>query len=41
MNKVYRLPLSIIASISPFNFPLFLSMHTIAPALALGSILVE
>ncbi|WP_155591229.1 aldehyde dehydrogenase family protein [Lysinibacillus cavernae] len=41
VNKVYRLPLGVIASISPFNFPLYLSMRTIAPALALGNTVVH
>lgn len=40
-NVVYRLPLGVISSISPFNFPLFLSMRTIAPALALGNTVVH
>ncbi|MFJ8236327.1 aldehyde dehydrogenase family protein [Ureibacillus sp. NPDC094379] len=37
VNKVYRKPLGVISSISPFNFPLFLSIRTIVPALALGN----
>ncbi|MEH6940840.1 aldehyde dehydrogenase family protein [Bacillus sp. JJ722] len=41
LNKVYRLPLGVISSISPFNFPLYLSMRTIAPALALGNAVVH
>ncbi|MGX9133267.1 aldehyde dehydrogenase family protein [Rummeliibacillus sp. JY-2-4R] len=41
VNKVYRLPLGVISSISPFNFPLYLSMRTIAPALALGNTVVH
>jgi len=41
VNKVYRLPLGVISSISPFNFPLYLSMRTIAPALALGNAVVH
>lgn len=41
LNKVYRLPLGVISSISPFNFPLFLSMRAIAPALALGNTVVH
>lgn len=41
LNHVYRLPLGVIASISPFNFPLYLSMRTIAPALALGNTVVH
>jgi aldehyde dehydrogenase (NAD+) len=40
-NFVYRLPLGVITSISPFNFPMNLSMRTIAPALALGNAVVH
>ncbi|GAB4071931.1 aldehyde dehydrogenase family protein [Barrientosiimonas marina] len=41
MNEFYRLPKGVIASIAPFNFPLYLSMRTIAPALALGNAVVH
>ncbi|WP_102349690.1 aldehyde dehydrogenase family protein [Bacillus sp. Marseille-P3661] len=41
VNKIYRLPLGVIASISPFNFPMNLSMRTIAPAIALGNSVVH
>ncbi|AXI39659.1 aldehyde dehydrogenase [Bacillaceae bacterium ZC4] len=41
MNKIYRLPLGVISSISPFNFPMNLSMRTIAPAIALGNSVVH
>ncbi|WP_462409744.1 aldehyde dehydrogenase family protein [Neobacillus sp. Marseille-QA0830] len=41
LNHVYRLPLGVISSISPFNFPLNLSMRTIAPAIALGNSVVH
>ncbi|UJL45337.1 aldehyde dehydrogenase family protein [Virgibacillus sp. NKC19-16] len=41
MNENYRLPKGVISSISPFNFPLYLSMRTIAPALALGNAVVH
>jgi len=41
INKYYRFPKGIISSIAPFNFPLYLSMRTIAPALALGSAVVH
>lgn len=41
VNESYRLPLGVISSISPFNFPLYLSMRTIAPALALGNAVVH
>ncbi|GAE94088.1 aldehyde dehydrogenase [Gracilibacillus boraciitolerans JCM 21714] len=40
-NKVFRLPLGVITSISPFNFPMNLSMRTIAPAIALGNSVVH
>lgn len=41
VNKIYRLPLGVISSISPFNFPMNLSMRTIAPAIALGNSVVH
>lgn len=41
VNKIYRKPLGVISSISPFNFPLNLSMRTIAPAIALGNAVVH
>ncbi|QKY69370.1 aldehyde dehydrogenase family protein [Lentibacillus sp. CBA3610] len=41
MNEFYRLPKGVISSIAPFNFPLYLSMRTIAPALALGNSIVH
>jgi aldehyde dehydrogenase (NAD+) len=41
LNHIYRLPLGVIASISPFNFPMNLSMRTIAPAIALGNSVVH
>ncbi|WP_258000367.1 aldehyde dehydrogenase family protein [Bacillus sp. Marseille-P3661] len=41
VNHVYKLPLGVIASISPFNFPVNLSMRTIAPAIALGNSVVH
>lgn len=40
-NKVYRQPLGVISSISPFNFPMNLSMRSIAPAIALGNVVVH
>lgn len=36
-NYVYRRPLGVVAVISPFNFPFFLSMKSVAPALATGN----
>ncbi|RJS60502.1 aldehyde dehydrogenase family protein [Bacillus sp. PK3_68] len=41
VNHVHRLPLGVISSISPFNFPMNLSMRAIAPALALGNAVVH
>src|SRR5690242_18966426 len=41
VNHAYRLPLGVIASISPFNLPMNLSMRTIAPAIALGNSVVH
>lgn len=41
INEYYRLPKGVIASIAPFNFPLYLSMRTIAPGLALGNAIVH
>ncbi len=39
-NRVYRRALGVVAVISPWNFPLYLSMRTIAPAIALGNAVV-
>ncbi|MEV6973536.1 aldehyde dehydrogenase family protein [Kitasatospora sp. NPDC093806] len=36
-NRVYRLPVGVVGVVSPFNFPLLLSMKAVAPALALGN----
>lgn len=41
LNHIHRLPLGVIASISPFNFPMNLSMRNIAPAIALGNSVVH
>lgn len=41
INEYYRLPKGVISSIAPFNFPLYLSMRTIAPGLALGNTIVH
>ncbi|KOS68605.1 aldehyde dehydrogenase [Lysinibacillus contaminans] len=41
INKAYRKPLGVISSISPFNFPLYLSMRTIVPAVMLGNSVVH
>ncbi|PLS18223.1 aldehyde dehydrogenase [Bacillus sp. M6-12] len=40
-NHVYRVPIGVITSITPFNFPLNLSVRTIAPAIALGNAVVH
>lgn len=40
-NRIYRQPLGVISSISPFNFPMNLSMRSIAPAIALGNTVVH
>ncbi|WP_236243228.1 aldehyde dehydrogenase family protein [Streptomyces sp. CC228A] len=36
-NRVYRIPAGVVGVISPFNFPFFLSIKSVAPALALGN----
>lgn len=41
VNEIYRLPLGVISSIAPFNFPLYLSLRGILPALALGNAVVH
>ncbi|HWK22978.1 MAG TPA: aldehyde dehydrogenase family protein [Ureibacillus sp.] len=40
-NHVYRFPLGVVSTIAPFNFPLYLSIRSIAPALALGNTIVH
>ncbi len=39
-SRVYRQPLGVIGIISPWNFPMYLSHRSIAPALALGNAVV-
>nr|WP_067060369.1 aldehyde dehydrogenase family protein [Mucilaginibacter sp. L294] len=39
-SYIFRKPLGVIALISPWNFPLYLSMRTIAPALGTGNTVV-
>ena len=39
-NRLYRDPVGVVGVISPFNFPLLLSIKTVAPALALGNAVV-
>lgn len=41
IQHIHRLPLGVISSISPFNFPMNLSMRTIAAAIALGNSVVH
>ena len=36
-NRVYRLPVGVVAVISPWNFPMQLSNRSVAPALAVGN----
>ncbi|MDB1089833.1 aldehyde dehydrogenase family protein [Streptomyces sp. ACA25] len=39
-NRVYRKPAGVVGVISPWNFPLFLSNRSVAPALAVGNAVV-
>lgn len=39
-NYAFRKPLGVIAVISPWNFPMYLSMRSIAPAIACGNAVV-
>ncbi len=39
-NRIYRQPLGVVTVISPWNFPLVLSMRSVAPALVLGNAVV-
>jgi len=39
-NRVYRVPLGVIAVISPWNFPLNLTNRSVAPAIAVGNAVV-
>jgi aldehyde dehydrogenase (NAD+) len=41
LNRVYKLPLGVITSITPFNFPMNLGARTIFPAIALGNSIVH
>ena len=36
-NRIYREPVGVVGVISPFNFPFFLSMKSVAPALGAGN----
>lgn len=40
MSMARRLPVGVVGVISPFNFPLILSIRSVAPALALGNTVV-
>ncbi|WP_258871344.1 aldehyde dehydrogenase family protein, partial [Halobacillus trueperi] len=35
-----RVPLGVVAAITPFNFPLNLTLHKVAPAIAAGNTIV-
>ncbi|MCL6625216.1 MAG: aldehyde dehydrogenase family protein [Alicyclobacillus shizuokensis] len=39
-NRIYRLPIGVVGVISPFNFPLALSIRSVAPAIAAGNAVV-
>ncbi|HYR87761.1 MAG TPA: aldehyde dehydrogenase family protein [Terriglobia bacterium] len=39
-SRVYRNPVGVIGVISPWNFPMYLSLRAVAPALALGNAVV-
>lgn len=39
-NNVYRKPLGVVGVIGPFNFPMYLAMRSVAPALAVGNSVV-
>jgi acyl-CoA reductase-like NAD-dependent aldehyde dehydrogenase len=36
-NRIYRVPIGVVGVISPFNFPLALSIRSVAPAIAAGN----
>lgn len=40
LGLVKRIPLGVVAAITPFNFPLNLSLHKIAPAIAAGNTVI-
>ncbi|WP_338788442.1 aldehyde dehydrogenase family protein [Metabacillus sp. FJAT-53654] len=40
MGLIKRIPLGVVGAITPFNFPLNLSLHKIAPAIAAGNTIV-
>jgi acyl-CoA reductase-like NAD-dependent aldehyde dehydrogenase len=39
-NKVFRKPLGVVGVIGPFNFPMYLAMRSVAPALSTGNSVV-
>ncbi|WP_164474937.1 aldehyde dehydrogenase family protein [Indiicoccus explosivorum] len=39
-NHVYRKPLGVVGVIGPFNFPMYLAMRSVAPAIATGNAVV-
>lgn len=39
-NRIYRRPVGVVGVISPWNWPLHLSMRSVAPAIALGNAVV-
>ncbi|WP_128375382.1 aldehyde dehydrogenase family protein [Streptomyces cavernae] len=39
-NRVFRLPVGVVAVISPFNFPFLITLKSVAPAIALGNAVV-
>ncbi|WP_338448223.1 aldehyde dehydrogenase family protein [Niallia oryzisoli] len=41
VNRVYKLPVGVITSIAPFNFPTHVGTRTIFPAIALGNSVVH
>jgi aldehyde dehydrogenase (NAD+) len=41
INRVYKLPLGVITSITPFNFPFNMATRTIFPAIALGNSVIH
>jgi len=36
-NRLYRVPVGVVGIVSPFNFPFFLSMRSVAPAIGAGN----
>ncbi len=40
LNLARRMPLGVVGVISPFNFPLYLALRAVAPAIAVGNAVV-